>query len=63
MNNLNEEVFWEYYDSAGNYVWYGTQTGKHIISTNGMTYINTINNFTKSRTFLEEEQKNKALSN
>lgn len=33
MNNnyFKEEVFDEYYDSAGNYHFIGTHTGKHII--------------------------------
>lgn len=26
-----EEVFWRGYDTAGNYHWYGTETGHHVI--------------------------------
>lgn len=26
-----EQVAYSYYDTAGNYIWYGTMTGVHVI--------------------------------
>ena len=31
FNNLYEEVYGEYYDTAGNYHWTGTESGTHIL--------------------------------
>lgn len=30
-NNIKEEVYSRYFDSAGNFHWIGTKTGHHII--------------------------------
>ena len=30
-----EEVYWEEYDTAGNYHWHGTYTGHHIVKARG----------------------------
>lgn len=31
QNNLAEEVFIKYYDSVGNFHYFGTKSGEHII--------------------------------
>lgn len=29
--NCSEEVYGQHYDTAGNFHWYGTKTGHHVI--------------------------------
>lgn len=31
-----EEVYWEEYDTAGNYHWHGTDTGHHVVKARSM---------------------------
>ena len=47
-----EEVYLEYYNSAGNYVYYGTVTGEHVIIINSCG-----NNETTSQAICQQEQK------
>ena len=36
---MYEEVYNEYYDTAGNFHWTGTATGVHFVPLDGRTYI------------------------
>lgn len=38
---MYEEVAYSYYDTAGNYIWYGTLTGVHVVR-NNQSYVNSI---------------------
>ena len=31
---MPEEVVYSYYDTAGNYIWYGSLTGVHVVRNN-----------------------------
>lgn len=31
---MPEEVVYSYYDTAGNYIWYGSLTGIHVVRNN-----------------------------
>lgn len=52
-----EEVYNEYYDTAGNYHWTGTESGTHFVPLDGAIHANTGSNLSTIKYVVADDSK------